>query len=60
MRTALDGLGSATENLGRRHLFSIIHIVTPADLRDGADKLAADATGKGTGKVKGRVAKPAP
>jgi len=36
------------------------HIVSPADLRDVADKLADSATGKGTGKVKGRVAKPAP
>ena len=43
-----------------RAVFDRYHIVSPADLRDVADKLAADATGKGTGKVRGRVSEPAP
>ena len=53
-----------------RAVFDRYHIVSPADLQDVAAKLAApalhssalsaNATGKGTGKVKGRVAKPAP
>jgi integrase len=43
-----------------RAVFDSYHIVSPADLRDVADKLAADAASKGTGRVKGRVRKPAP
>lgn len=43
-----------------RAVFDRYHIVSPADVRDVAEKLAETATGKGTGKVKGRVRKPAP
>lgn len=40
--------------------FDRYHIVSPGDLQDVARKLSESATGKGTGKVRGRVRKPAP
>lgn len=54
-RVAMQVTGHKT-----RRVFDAYHIVSPADLQDVARKLAAPATGKGTGNVRGRVEKPAP